>query len=335
MNNDIIGLNPQSDHFQTYLEEYINTHVNKSQLTNLLGYRFFAWSSLFLTIFYIFLVPFLNEYKREWLLDNVALIVILFVAFIVMVIVAFSLLKNKNNSNRQILFNGLPITIYQDYFEKAFPNSPLKFEGLRESKLYPSFNSLVFSINGEEINWNIREHEETRTRTDSKGNTTTYTVYFLEYALILNSQRLTNYYDITLTQRKIHKASKQPADNEFVSASMNFNKKFKVITNAPDKMQVTRLFDPSVIEYFDHLESLESPINRWNITNGKAYVTWSSGQKSKPWGANLYRFEYFRFTPKNYVEKVTQRLETDFQRFFITFHQFRPFDFYHLYSHLK
>jgi hypothetical protein len=85
-------------------------------------------------------------------LDNVALIVILFVAFIVMVIVAFSLLKNKNNSNRQILFNGLPITIYQDYFEKAFPNSPLKFEGLRESKLYPSFNSLVFSINGEEIN---------------------------------------------------------------------------------------------------------------------------------------------------------------------------------------
>jgi hypothetical protein len=42
---------------------------------------------------------------------------------------------------------------------------------------------------------------------------------------------------------------------------MSFNKKYKVTTNAPDKMQVTRLFDPSVINYFDELDSLGSPIS--------------------------------------------------------------------------
>jgi hypothetical protein len=100
-------------------------------------------------------------------------------------------------------------------------------------------------------------------------------------------------------------------------------------------MQVTRLIDPSVIEYFDNLDSLGSPINTWQITNGKAYISWTSGDSLKPWGGNLYKFEYLNANAINYGQKITERLSNDFQLFFITFHQFRPFDFYHLYSQLK
>jgi trans-aconitate methyltransferase len=100
-------------------------------------------------------------------------------------------------------------------------------------------------------------------------------------------------------------------------------------------MQVTRLFDPSVINYFDELDSLGSPISHWNITNGKAFVTWSSGDALKPWKANLNTFRYLKPNSKNYTQQITEYLNKDFQLFFITFHQFRPFDFYRLYPKLN
>jgi hypothetical protein len=100
-------------------------------------------------------------------------------------------------------------------------------------------------------------------------------------------------------------------------------------------MQVTRLFNPSVIEYFNQLDSLNSPINCWNITNGKAYVAWFNDVNQTPWGANLNKFEYLNFKSKTYVQQISERLENDFKLFFTTFHQFRPFDFYDLYPKLN
>jgi hypothetical protein len=61
------------------------------------------------------------------------------------------MLSIKKNTNERALPNTLPEDIYRIFFEKAFPNSPLKFEGLKASEIYPHSASLVFSINGEEI----------------------------------------------------------------------------------------------------------------------------------------------------------------------------------------
>jgi hypothetical protein len=50
---------------------------------------------------------------------------------------------------------------------------------------------------------------------------------------------------------------------------MSFNKKYKVTTTNPDKLQVTKLFDPSVIQYFDDMETFNPNTNSLSIEDGK------------------------------------------------------------------
>jgi len=331
--NRVLGLTPKAQNFYNYLDDHINKNTDKSKFHRVGKYN--ALTIIFTILFFagvaggVALYVFYNRFNNWLLLVGIAAIV-----FLVLAIVFYNILKNKKKINRSLLTTATPNDIYHKYFEMAFPNSPLKFEGIQHSSLFGGSSSLLFTVNDERVKWTIKEHEEERTWTDSKGNRHTYKVYILRYSLTLSSKSLTGFDDITLTRRTIARAPKSVKDNEFSAASISFNKRYKVTTTGSDKLQMTRLFDPSVIQYFDEMLPLENNpvVKTWNITDGYAYTTWKSGDSKKPWGANLNKFEYFKFTPENYAHKVTERLEKDFERFFSCFYYFRPFDFYKIYQ---
>jgi len=335
--NRVLGLSPKTQDFYNYLDDHINKNIDKSKLKMFGLYKFIAWTSVSifsfgLVVLFFGMIVLLMLELGTWIflilaIDGISLI---------LSIVFFAKLKNTKRINRELLINATPDNLYNKYFEIAFPNSPLKFEGLEESTFIPNYYSFVFSINGEKIKWHIAEHSEEKTWTDSKGNTHTFTVYSLEYALGLLTKSLKGYDDITLIRKKTNRIPKEIKDNEFSAASINFNKKYKVTTTGKDKIQMTRLFDPSVVQYFDEMKELTFPyeiiVKEWYITDGLAFTHWKKIDEKEPWGANINKFEYFTFNPKNYAHKVTERLEKDFERFFSCFYYFRPFDFYKIYQ---
>jgi len=245
--------------------------------------------------------------------------------------IAWSKIKAKNTS---MILEGLPKQIYKEYFKRVYPDSPMKFEGLKASKMFPGTKNLNFSVDGEFIQWDIEEHTEKRTR-KTKDGTQTYTVYIMQYDLIATSKKLNDFEEIHMAKRWLKHAPKKPGPDEFVSASMSFNKKYKITTNNPDKMQVTKLFDPSVIQYFDEMETFNPNTNSLSIKDGRVWFGWRSGDSEHPWNVKLNDFSYLSLDQETAAQKITQKITTDFNRFYQNFETLRPFDFYHLYSQLS
>jgi len=54
---------------------------------------------------------------------------------------------------------------------------------------------------------------------------------------------------------------------------MSFNKKYKVTTTNPDKLQVTKLFDPSVIQYFDEMAVFNPNVDNLTIEDGRVWFS--------------------------------------------------------------
>jgi len=50
-----------------------------------------------------------------------------------------------------MILEALPTNLYQEYFQRVYPTSPIKFEGLKGSKIFPGTKNLNFSVNGEVI----------------------------------------------------------------------------------------------------------------------------------------------------------------------------------------
>jgi len=80
------------------------------------------------------------------------------------------------------------------------------------------------------------------------------TFFSFEYTLVATSRRLDEFDTVVIGPRMEAKSVDKPEENEFVSPSISFNQKYKVTSNNPDRIPVTRIFDPSVIHYFDNLD---------------------------------------------------------------------------------
>jgi len=262
-------------------------------------------------------------------------LLVTFLALGIITTITLSIVWSKvRTQNTVMVLEGLPDHLYQEYFARVYPNSPIKFEGLKPSKMFPGTKNLNFSVDGEFIQWDIEEHTEKRTR-QTKDGTETYTVYVMNYDLIATSKKLNDFQEIHMAKRWLKHAPKKPGADEFVSASMSFNKKYKVTTTNPDKLQVTKLFDPSVIQYFDDMETFNPNTNSLSIEDGKVWFSWKSGDSDHPWHVKLNDFAYLNLDQDNAAQKITQKLTTDFNRFYQNFETLRPFDFYHLYPQIK
>jgi len=99
-----------------------------------------------------------------------------------------------------MILDALPDNLYQEYFQRVYPNSPLKFDGLKRSRVFPGTYNLNFSIGEEFIRWDIEEHTEERSRRTDDG-WETYTVYIMQYTLVASSEKLKGFEEIHMAKR--------------------------------------------------------------------------------------------------------------------------------------
>jgi len=227
----------------------------------------------------------------------------------------------------------LPNDIYEQYYKLVYPNAPLKFKGIRPSSVFENTNAFVFVIHDELIEWNITENEVEQTEYHKNGPDTTYFVYLLAFALVATVKKLDGYEEITITKREGQKPDKNDQTNEFISSSMSFNKKYKVTSESPDQLQVTKIFDPSVIHYFDETQFDIFP--KVTLNNGKAVVSWISPPSLASWDVDLDNWMWIHEGWENDINEITNKITRDFNYFFQIFEILRPFDFYHLYPQLS
>jgi len=79
--------------------------------------------------------------------------------------------------------------------------------------------------------------------------------FSMQYTLVATTKKLDEFDLMSISPRNDPKSAKNPEVNEFISPSMSFNQKYIVTSNNPDRIPVTRVFDPSVIHYFDTHDS--------------------------------------------------------------------------------
>jgi len=72
------------------------------------------------------------------------------------------------------------------------------------------------------------------------------------------SNKLTNCEGILLTKRFSSSVPKTGNDFNLASASMSFNKKFKITTLNADQHPAAKIFNPSVVQYFDEMNYVSS-----------------------------------------------------------------------------
>jgi len=220
----------------------------------------------------------------------------------------------------------IPRNIYSQYYKLVYPGCPLRFNDVRPSNVYPGTKMLSFCVGDEFIEWSVNEGLQ-------KNDGTTF--FSFEYTLVATSRRLDEFDTVVIGPRIEAKSADKPEENEFVSPSISFNQKYKVTSNNPDRIPVTRIFDPSVIHYFDNLDEWKIRANRIRLGNGKAVITWRSGFGTTAWNAGIDNFSSLRLNNTHDVQIITQKLISDFNRFFINFDALRPFDLYHIYPKLS
>jgi Zn-dependent protease with chaperone function len=148
--NRVLGLSPKAQDFYNYLDKHISNNTDKSKLQSIGKYN--ALSIIFTVLFFVAILGGVILYAfYEGFSTGLVLVGIAAIVFLILAIVFYNTLKNKKKINRTLLTNATPKDIYHKYFELAFPNSPLKFEGIEQSTLYGGANALVFTVNGERI----------------------------------------------------------------------------------------------------------------------------------------------------------------------------------------
>jgi len=223
----------------------------------------------------------------------------------------------------------IPRNIYSQYYKLVYPGSPLKFNDVVPSTVYPGTKMLSFSIGNDFIEWNVCETKKQNNLDSSLFN------FSMQYTLVATTKKLDEFDLMSISPRNDPKSAKNPEVNEFISPSMSFNQKYIVTSNNPDRIPVTRVFDPSVIHYFDTHDSWNIKANQILLGNGKATITWSSGLGTNPWDATIDDFSRIELGYEDDVQAITDKVTRDFNRFFINFDALRPFDFYHLYPQIN
>jgi len=326
-----LGAHPNNEAFKKWLKKYLKANVDPKRL---------KWTTIFKWIFWTFLmfwmlgiiplmIAIVGKSQTDIQLKNmlplwITLEVLFFIGTIAFGIVWW----NSSKKSCAAIKEALPEDIYSRYYHLAFPKCPLKFKGLQPSVVYPGHDSFVFEINGEQIIWDIEEHQETRTEFTKVG-TKSYQVYVMRYFLTLHTKQLDHINGITMSRRLTKKTTHYSRD-EFLSSSANFNKRFKVTTKSTDLNNVTRLFTPEVISRFDDMPRALKKVDAINFEPGVATLGWKSPDAYSPWKVNLNHLKDLKLNDQDYLLQITKTLEHDFDRFFKNLALFAPFDFYHL-----
>jgi len=331
--SDTIGLGDTTA-FESWLSSKLDEQNAGKKFRDPTGYRWGAISCGILD-FILLIIVIYNYVDAD---DNLGTKFFLPLSFLIISVIATIILTiiwaRIKTENTSMILEALPDNLYQEYFQRVYPNSPLKFDGLKRSRVFPGTYNLNFSIGEEFIRWDIEEHTEERSRRTDDG-WETYTVYIMQYTLVASSEKLKGFEEIHMAKRWLKHAPKNPGANEFVSPSMSFNKKYKVTTNNPDKMQVTKLFDPSVIQYFDEMAVFNPHVNHICLGDGLVWFSWTSDDSETPWHVKLDDFAYLNLDQDTAVQQITLKLTRDFNRFYQNFATLRPFDFYHIYPQIN
>jgi len=111
--------------------------------------------------------------------------------------------------------------------------------------------------------------------------------------------------------------------------SMSFNKRFKIRTVRENQHAAGRIFDPSVVKYFDDMTDLSPRANDMAFHDGYVTVEWSDLMDGKAYLTDCINdFSELKMNSKNAAKIITQKIKGDYVWFFENLAMLQPFELY-------
>jgi len=158
------------------------------------------------------------------------------------------------------------------------------------------------------------------------------TAYVLRTELKAYSNQLTNCEGILLTKRFSSSVPKVGNAYDLATPSISFNTKFKITTLSENQHAAARIFDPSVVQFFDEMNYVSAHFDLLEFHNDAITIQWRDQVRNHDQRKHcLNNFDWVVLAPwntKRAAQKITKKIQEDYEWFFENLAMLQPFGLY-------
>jgi len=315
-----MGMNPDTKAFEVWLTKYLKVKNSTKKFSHKILYAVLFWiiiagqiGGIIGLIVVVKQTP-NNQFWYDEVGSKICGFIIIFGGILACIVGPLWISKRNEDYRKQ--YENASHKFYNAFWNFCYKDKlSLIFEGLND----PNAQELIFHApNGDKIIWRTYEAP---TDTSSKLK--------LHADLLAYSQKLKDCEGVVLTRCDHLETKAVRKTYDLATPSMSFNKRFKISTLGENQHAAGKIFDPSVVQYFDQMTSLSPRADAITFHDGYAVVEWCDhigGKAQLTDGLN--DFGELKMNSQNAAKIITKKIKGDYEWFFENLAMLQPFELY-------